>query len=73
MGAMLSRFPPAIIYNSETSAKQHEALGYSPEKRIIIPNGFDCTVFRPDRAAGMKVRQELGVPSDAVLIGLIAR
>lgn len=73
IGAILSRFPAAIIYNSHTSARQHEALGYRQDKRVIIPNGFDCSLFRPNQEARDKIRHELGVPSDAVLIGLIAR
>jgi glycosyltransferase involved in cell wall biosynthesis len=62
-----------IIYNSHTSARQHEALGYLPGKRAIIPNGFDCKLFRPDADARSKVRKELGIAEQNVLIGLIAR
>src|ERR1041385_1242369 len=42
LGAHPSARPAAIIYNSQTSAIQHEDLGYREEKRVIIPNGFDC-------------------------------
>jgi glycosyltransferase involved in cell wall biosynthesis len=73
MGAALSRSPAAIIYNSQTSAIQHEALGYSRANRIVIPNGFDCSLFGPDQDARSIVRQELGLGNDAVVIGLIAR
>lgn len=72
-GAILSRHPTAIIYNSHTSAKQHEALGYRHDKRVIIPNGFDCELFRPNGESRRQIRQELGLTDDAVLIGLIAR
>lgn len=73
LGARLSARPAAIIYNSQTSAGQHEALGYRAEKRVIIPNGFDCQVLRPDEAARKTVRAELGVSDDIVLVGLVAR
>lgn len=73
LGARLSARPAAIIYNSQTSADQHEALGYRAEKRVIIPNGFDCQALRPDEAARKAVRAELGVSDDMVLIGLVAR
>jgi glycosyltransferase involved in cell wall biosynthesis len=73
MGARLSARPDAIIYNSQTSARQHEALGYRTEKRVIIPNGFDCQALRPDEAERKAVRAELGIPDNTVLIGLVAR
>jgi glycosyltransferase involved in cell wall biosynthesis len=73
LGARLSSRPAAIIYNSQTSAAQHEELGYGAEKRVIIPNGFDCQFLRPDEAARKAVRAELGVTDDNILIGLVAR
>jgi glycosyltransferase involved in cell wall biosynthesis len=73
LGALLSARPAAIIYNSVTSAQQHEALGYRREKRVILPNGFDCEMFRPDQEARGSFRRELGVPHDSLLVGLIAR
>ena len=39
----------------------------------MIPNGFDTDAFRPDPAARLSVRRELGVDPDAPLIGLVAR
>jgi glycosyltransferase involved in cell wall biosynthesis len=73
LGARLSSRPAAIIYNSQTSASQHESLGYRTEKRVIIPNGFDCQLLRPDEAARKAVRTELGIVGDTVLVGLVAR
>jgi glycosyltransferase involved in cell wall biosynthesis len=73
LGARLSRYPAAIVYNSITSAEQHEAIGYRTDKRVILPNGFDCEMFHPDAEARSSLRKELGLPVDSVLIGLIAR
>jgi len=73
LGARLSSGPAAIIYNSKTSATQHEELGYRADKRVVIPNGFDCQVLRPDEAARRAVRAELGITDDTVLVGLVAR
>jgi glycosyltransferase involved in cell wall biosynthesis len=73
LGARLSARPAAIIYNSQTSATQHQGLRYRAEKCVIIPNGFDCEVLRQDDAARNAVRAELGVTEDTVLIGLVAR
>jgi glycosyltransferase involved in cell wall biosynthesis len=73
LGARLSSGPAAIIYNSQTSASQHKSLGYRAEKCVIIPNGFDCQLLRPDQAARKAVRTEMGIADDTVLVGLIAR
>lgn len=73
IGARRSDSPTVIIYNSETSAQQHEAFGFRAEKRVLIPNGFDCERFRPNPEARQQVRAELGIGNDGVIVGLIAR
>ena len=73
LGALLSWHPKAIIYNSYYGAQQHGALGYRASKQVVIPNGFDCQVFRPDEKARRQVRTELGVSDDTILVGLVAR
>jgi len=73
IGSYLSRFPAYIIYNSKTSACQHEAIGYRAGARVFIPNGFDTAGFSPSDEARQSVRSELGIAEDAFLIGLICR
>lgn len=72
-GAMFSRRPRHILYNSAVSARQHEAAGYDANRTRVIPNGFDTDLFRPDRAARLRLGAELKSPADALLIGLVAR
>jgi len=72
MGSYLSYLPEAIIYNSRTGAIQHEAIGYRKNKRVIIPNGFDVDIFKPNAEASASVRKELGIPVDNIVIGLVA-
>ncbi len=72
-GAIFSKNPAAIIYNAQISLTQHAAIGYFSEKAHVIPNGFDLERFRPDPDARQKVRSQLGVPENGILIGLIAR
>jgi glycosyltransferase involved in cell wall biosynthesis len=73
LGALLSRHAVSIIYNSETAARQHEALGYHGRRSVVIPNGFDCDRFRPSADARRRIRAELGIAEDAVCIGLVGR
>lgn len=73
LGAWLSPRPEAILYNSRTSARQHEALGYDATKTLVIPNGFELTRFGPDAAAYAAIREELGLSPEARLVGLFGR
>lgn len=73
LGALLSKFPTRIIYNSQSSRDLHEAIGYRKEKSVVIPNGFACAEFTPEVASRQSVREELGIPLDAFLIGSIGR
>lgn len=72
-GAFLSGRPTALIYNSMNGAKDHETFGFHNKKQVLIPNGFDCEVFRPDAVARKQIRDELGVGNETVLVGLVAR
>lgn len=72
--AGLSRWVPRkIIVNSEAGRDVHARLGYSAEKLVVIPNCFDTEQFRPDMDAKLSVRQELGLPPTAQLIGIVGR
>ena len=73
LGAFLSSCPAAIIYNSMAGAKQHEKCGYRGAQSAVISNGFDCDVFQPDETAHSRVCQQLGLESNTILIGLVAR
>ena len=71
--AWLSRWPEAIIANSSAGIEYHVGLGYRPRRWVNIANGVDplhCTA-PPD--AGPALRQRLGIPQDAQVIGHIAR
>jgi glycosyltransferase involved in cell wall biosynthesis len=54
--AWLSRLPQRITYNSQLSARQHEAIGYHTLKTQLIPNGFDLAKWQP----GTPIRARIG-------------
>lgn len=62
-----------IVCCSQASGPVHAALGYDSDRMTVIHNGFDLSLFKPDLAARQAVREELGIPGNAPLIGLIAR
>jgi glycosyltransferase involved in cell wall biosynthesis len=72
-GAPLSRFADAIIVNSFAGKAHHVAEGYFAKGMIVIPNGIDSQRFRPDPAAGRRMRQEWKVATSERLIGLVGR
>ena len=74
ISAYLSWIPRRIIYNSYTAAEQHESLGYSRKKRLIIFNGFDLDQLKPKpKDTGGRIRQQLRIASDSHLVGHVAR
>ncbi|MGH9942586.1 MAG: glycosyltransferase [Pyrinomonadaceae bacterium] len=73
LGALLSGTPDVILYNSLTGAAQHQSIGYRADRTLLIPNGFDVTLFAPSTLARHSVRAELGVAQATLLIGCVAR
>lgn len=47
--AWLSWLPRCITYNTQTGARQHEAIGYRAKKTQLIPNGFDLAKWQPSK------------------------
>ncbi len=73
LGAWLSRRSDVIISCSESGARFHAEFGYPPEKIRVIPNGFDLSHFSPDPLARRKLREELDLPPQSKLIGMVGR
>ena len=65
--------PDRVVCCSEHSKSLYLRNGFTASRTEVIPNGFDTGVFRPDPAARLRIRREIGVDPDATLIGLIAR
>ncbi|MHB1566956.1 MAG: glycosyltransferase [Acidiferrobacter sp.] len=71
--ARLSANAQAIIYNARISASQHQAIGFDPQRAVILPNGFDLRRFQPEPEVRNAVRAELGYRSDIPVVGMFAR
>lgn len=70
---LLSRFPAVIVTDSEAGRKWHIQLGYQAREWQVIPSGFDIAQFAPDAAAHKALCDELALPTDTPLIGLVGR
>jgi glycosyltransferase involved in cell wall biosynthesis len=67
------RLPERIVCCSRASMETHTAIGYDRSRMVVIPNGFDTSLFVPDNNARTSIRKELGIKRNAPLVGLVAR
>jgi len=68
-----SSLPARIVSCSESGARAHVDVGYPSDRMSVIPNACDTDRFAPSPSSRRSVRQELGIPEDAVIIGQVAR
>lgn len=68
-GIWLSNQPDAIVFNSRTAARQHAQAGFETERSVLIPNGFDAELFRPDPAARERLQQRFGISAGSFVVG----
>ncbi|WP_340266359.1 glycosyltransferase [Sphingobium mellinum] len=73
IAALLSRRTAMILYNSHAAARQHERLGFSAKRSLVVPNGFDCDLFRPRPGARELLAARLGTDPAALIVGMAAR
>lgn len=72
--AALSRhLPSRIVVCAERGAAAHAALGYDAARMVVIPNGFDLDLFRPDAALRRETRGALGLADDELVVGHVGR
>ena len=67
-------FASRVVTNSEMGKHDLVEGGWLPEEKVeVIYNGVDLDVFDPDRVARGFLRQEYGIPADALVAVLIGR
>ena len=65
--------PDKIICAANASKEAHVKVGYDSSKMVVIPNGFDTEKIKFSAEGRASVRNELNIPSDAVVIGSVGR
>lgn len=68
-GALADR----IVCCADATLRSHSELGYRADRMVVIPNGFELDRFHPDAAARARIRRELGLSEEALVVGLVAR
>lgn len=72
--AFLSNFlSEKIICCANKALSAHTAIGYSQSKLLVIPNGYDLALFKPNIPAGISVRTELKVDDESFVVGMVGR
>ncbi len=73
LAALLSGLTDGIVANSQAGLRIHRRFGYDADRMAVIDNGFDTDRFRPDPEERAAMRQALGLPADAFVVGSVAR
>jgi len=73
LNCWLSRFPDAIIANSQVGSDYYVLQGFPREKTLVIPNGVDTEKFRPEQEARGRLRSEWGVTERDHVVGIVGR
>ncbi len=61
-----------IVFPSAVAAANHRRAGLPESADTVIGPGVDAERFKPDDAARQRVRQQLELPKDAILVGMYA-
>ena len=73
LGAIFSKKPDAIIYNSLRSLSQHHKIGFSMNNDFYIPNGFDINKWHPSNKMKSRIRILLKISKKTKVIGYVGR
>ena len=61
-----------LVLTVSTPLKDHIVhQGVPPANVFVLPNGTKPELFRPNAAARREVRQRLGIPSQAIVVGFV--
>jgi glycosyltransferase involved in cell wall biosynthesis len=70
---LFSGLADLVIVNSLAGKTAYEKKGFNPHKLLVISNGVDTTLYRPEPQSGTALRQAWGVSESGVLVGIIGR
>lgn len=65
--------PNSIVCAAQASRRTHEALGYSPERMVVVPNGFDLARLQATKLQVQALRLASGLVATDVVIGTLGR
>ena len=68
-----SHIPQRVIFCSESARQSRVVAGFPPERCEVIANAVEATEFTRNEQEGRAIRDQLGIPRDALVIAYPAR
>jgi glycosyltransferase involved in cell wall biosynthesis len=70
----LSRYIPEVIVCCAESARiAHVEKGYDQRKLVVIPNGYELSLFNRNPIFRLQVRDEFGISQNDLVVGIVGR
>lgn len=74
VSAPLSCLIPSVVVACATNAaKRHQRWGYDADRMVVVPNGYDLSLWTPDGTTRAQVRNEWTLTGGTAVIGSVAR
>lgn len=74
INALMSRFIPSrIVYCADSSRRAHEEIGYKKGGALVVYNGYDLEMFKPEPSARIRHRRTFGFLDTDFVVGMVAR
>lgn len=70
---ILSGSVDLVIANAQSGLDAYAAVGYAGRNASVIANGIDTDALHPSRGLGETLRNEWGIPTGALLVGVVGR
>jgi glycosyltransferase involved in cell wall biosynthesis len=71
--ALSGILPAGIVFCAHSALRAHAGMGYRAGRMVVIPNGFAAEALARDPAAGARIRRELSIDEEAVVVGTVSR
>jgi glycosyltransferase involved in cell wall biosynthesis len=65
--------PSKIVSAAQAALESSLQAGYSANKLMVIPNGFDVTGLQSYRGKGAAIREQIGIQPNKLVIGCLGR
>ena len=65
--------PKKIICCADKSLEVHNKNGYDFSRMIVVPNGYNTSVYSPNKALRLQTRLDLDLSKKHVVLGMIGR
>lgn len=74
ISGVFARWTSGVLYNAEEARDFHQRrLGFRERQSIVISNSIDRDAFQSDPEHRGSLRDELGIPADAIVVAMVAR